>query len=92
MKTVLGWCIVGPRSYRNHSEGKISCNHTVGMQAGSNKVSRYYFAVENKLKPDDDVKSVLKIFYEQEFTEPNMRFTSVIGKKQKMCPMSTKYS
>ena len=50
------------------------------MQAGSNKVSRHYFAGENKLKPDDDVKSVLKKIYEQEFTEPNMRFISVIGK------------
>ena len=27
----------------------------------------------------DDVKSMLKKIYEQEFTEPNMRFTSVIG-------------
>ena len=79
MKTVLGWCIVGPISYRNQSERKITCNRTAVMEAGSNKVSRHYFAVENKLKPDDDVKSMLKKIYEQEFTEPNMRFTSVIG-------------
>ena len=79
MKTILRWCIVGPISYRNQSEGKISCNRTAVMEAGSNKVSRHYFAVENKLKPDDDVKSMLKKIYEQEFTEPNMRFTSVIG-------------
>ena len=26
MKTVLGWCIVGPISYRNQSEGNILCN------------------------------------------------------------------
>ena len=52
MKTILGWCIVGPISYRNQSEGKISCNRTAVMEAGSNKVSRHYFAVENKLKPD----------------------------------------
>ena len=49
------------------------------MEAGSNKVSRHYFAVENKLKPDDDVKSMLKKIYEQEFIDPNMRFISVIG-------------
>ena len=49
------------------------------MEAGSKKVSKHYFAVENKLKPDDDVKSMLKKNYEQEFTEPNMRFTNVIG-------------
>ena len=79
MKTVLGWCIVGPISYRNQSEGKISCNRTAVMEAGSSKVGRHYFAEENKLTPDDDVKSMLKKIYEQEFTEPGMRFTSVIG-------------
>ena len=47
------------------------------MEAGSNKVSRHYFVMESKLKPDDDTKSMLKKIYE-EFTEPNMRFTSVI--------------
>ena len=50
------------------------------MEAGSNEVSRNYSAVKNKLTPDDDVKSLLKKICEQEFTEPNMRFTSVIGK------------
>ena len=49
------------------------------MEAGSNMISRHYFAVENKLKPDDDVKSMLMKIYEQEFTEPSMRFTSIIG-------------
>ena len=79
MKTVLGWCIIEPISYRNQSEGKISCSWTTVMEADSNKVSRHYFAVENKLTPDVDVKSMLKKIYEQEFTEPNMRFASVIG-------------
>ena len=49
------------------------------MEADSNKVGRQYFAVENKVTPDDDVKSMLKKIYEQEFTEPNMRFTIVTG-------------
>ena len=79
MKTVLGWCIVGPISYRNQSEGKISCNRTAVMEAGRSTVGRHYFAVENKLTLDDDVKSMLKKIYEQEFTEAGMRFTSVIG-------------
>ena len=39
------------------------------MEAGSNKAGRHYFSVENKLTPDDDVKSVLKKIYEQKFTE-----------------------
>ena len=63
----------------NQSEGNISWNWKTLMEAGSNKVSRHCIAVENKLKADDDVKSMLKKIYEQEFTEPNMRFTSVIG-------------
>ena len=51
------------------------------MEAGSNKVGRHYFSLENKLTPDDDLKSMLKKIYEQEFTEPYMRFTSVIGER-----------
>ena len=34
------------------------------MEAGSNKVSRHYLAVENKLTPDDDVKSMSKKIYD----------------------------
>ena len=49
------------------------------MEAGSNKVSRHYVAVENRLTIDGDMKSVLKKIQEQEFTESNMRFSSVIG-------------
>ena len=80
MKTVLGWCIVGPISYRNQSEGEISWNRTAVMEAGSNKIGRHYITVENKLTPDDNVKSMFKKIYEQEFNESNMRFTSVIGR------------
>ena len=79
MKTVLGWCIVGPISYKSQSEVQISCNWAAVMEAGSNKVSRHYLAVEKKLTPDDDVKSMLKKIYEQVFTEAYMRFTSVVG-------------
>ena len=79
IKTVLDCCIFGPISNRNPSEGKISCNQTAVMEGGSKRVGRLYFTVENKLKPDHDVKSTLKKIYEQKFTEPNMRFTSVIG-------------
>ena len=51
------------------------------MEAGSNKIGRHYFAAENKLKPDDDVKSMLKKIYEQEFTEPNMIYRCYWGDK-----------
>ena len=34
IKTVLGWCIVGSISYRNQSEGKLSCNRTAVVEAG----------------------------------------------------------
>ena len=60
---------------------KISCNWTAEMEAGSNKISRHYFTVENKLKPDDDVKSMLKKIYEQEFTESNMIYWCYWGDK-----------
>ena len=60
MKTVLCMCIVGPISYRKQSEGKISCYRTAVRKAGANKVGKHYFALENKVTPDDNVKSMLK--------------------------------
>ena len=79
MKTGLGWWIVGPISYRNQLERKLSCNLTAVVEAGSNQVDRHYFPVENKLTPDDYVKSLLKRIYEEDFTEPGITFTSFIG-------------
>ena len=68
MKTVLVWCIVGPINYRNLSEGKISCNPTAAMKAAGSKVGRHYFTVVNKVTLDDNVKSMFKKNYEQEFS------------------------
>ena len=65
MKSVLGGSVLGPISYRNQSEEKVSGNRTAKMQAGSDQVDRLYFAVENKVTPDDDVKSMLKKIHEQ---------------------------
>ena len=68
MKTVLGWCIVGPINYRNLSEGKISCNPTAAMKAAGSKVGRHYLTMVNKVTLDDNVKSMFKKNYEQEFS------------------------
>ena len=55
------------------------------MEDGSNKVSRHYFAVEIKLTSGDDVKSMLKKIYEQEFIEPNMRFYQCYWGNNRRC-------
>ena len=65
MNSVLGGSVLGPIGYRNQSEEKVSGNRTAKMQAGSDQVDRLYFAVENKVTPDDDVKSMLKKIHEQ---------------------------
>ena len=48
------------------------------MEAGSNKISRHYFAVENKLKPDDDVSQCWRKFMNKSSLSQTW-FTGVIG-------------
>ena len=80
MKSVLGGCIVGPISYRNQSEEKVSGNWTAVMEDGSDKVGRHYFTVGSKVIPNHNVKSMLKksMNNKQSFTPQclrNIQFT-----------------
>ena len=50
-------------------------------EAGTNKVGSTYSVIKYKVKPDVDIKAMLKRLYEQKFTEPLTKFTSAIGER-----------
>ena len=46
VKTVLGWCVVGPIACINSRNGSLTCNRIAVQEASSNKIADHYFAVE----------------------------------------------
>ena len=82
MKTVLGRCIVGPIACINSRNGPLTCNRIAVREAGSNKIADHYFAVEEQLKSNEDIPAMLNKIYEGEFTEQQVKFSSIIGTDQ----------
>ena len=68
-----------PITCSNHINGRFSCKRTAVKEAGNKKVGSHYFVKEKKIKPDVNIKAILKRLYEQEFTEPPTKFSSIIG-------------
>ena len=68
MKTVLGWCIVGPIPQINSRNGLLTCNRIAVREAGSNKIADHYFVVEEQIKSNEEIPAMLKKIYEGEFT------------------------
>ena len=83
MKTILGWCIVGPIPCDDKSRRSFSCNRIAVKEAGSNKIANHYFAVENRVRSNEEIPAMLKKLYEGEFTEPQVKFSSIIGETLK---------
>ena len=79
MKTVLGWCIVGPIACVSSRGGSLVCNRIAVQEAGSSRIQGHYFAMEKKINPDEDIPAMLKKIYEGEFTEQPVKFNSIIG-------------
>ena len=79
MKTVLGWCIVGQIARINSRNGSLTCNRIAVREAGSSKIADYYFAVEEQIKSNEEIHSMLKKIYEREFTEQQAKFSSTIS-------------
>ena len=80
MKTVLGWCIVGPTACTNSRNGSLTLDRMAVREAGSNKIVDYYFAVEEQIKSNEEIPAMLKRIYEGEFTEQQVKFSSIILK------------
>ena len=69
-RTVLGWCVVGPVTGNN--KGKISCNRTAVMEAGTRTTASDRFEVKNDVK-EIDIKKMLLTMYQNNFTEPTLK-------------------
>ena len=78
MKTVLGWCIVGPIACINSRNGSLTCNRMAVREAGSNKIADHYFAVEEQIKSNEEIPVMLKKIYKGEFTEKQVKFSTII--------------
>ena len=79
MKTVLGWCIVGPIAQINSRNGSLTCNRIAVREAGSNNIADHYFAEEEQIKSNEEIPAMLKKIYEAEFTGQQVRYSSIIA-------------
>ena len=52
-QTVLGWCIVGPISQKNTPGGKILCNRTAVIEAGTANLARHHFETKSQVQEID---------------------------------------
>ena len=43
VKTILGWCVVGPISHSSKNLDKVSCNHVLVEEAGSQNLGKHHF-------------------------------------------------
>ena len=68
VKTILGWCVVGPISCSKKNGDKVSCNCVSVGEAGSQNLGKHHFCVINEVK-DTGIKDMLNKNYHADFTE-----------------------
>ena len=68
-RTVLGWCVVG--SVAGNNKGKISCNRTAVIEAGTRTTASHHCEVKYCVK-ETDIKKMLLDMYHNDFTEPTL--------------------
>ena len=68
VKTILGWCVVGPISCTSESGDKVSCYHVSVEEAGSCNLGKHHFCILNEVK-DTGIKDMLNKIYHAHFTE-----------------------
>ena len=66
---MLGWCVMGPVAGNN--KGKISCNRTAVMEAGTKTTASHQFELKNDVE-ERDIKKMLLAMYQNDFTEPTL--------------------
>ena len=68
VKTIYGWCVVGPVFCTGESGDKISCNYVSVEEAGSQKLGKHHFCIISEVK-DTGIKDMLNKIYHEDFTE-----------------------
>ena len=70
---------MGPIARINFRKRSLTCNKIAVREAGSNKIADHYFAVEEQIKSNEEIPAMLKKICEGEFTEQQVKFSSIIG-------------
>ena len=70
---------MGPATCINPRNGSVTYNRMAVQEAGSNKIADHYFAVEEQIKSNEGIPALLKRIYRGEFTEQQVKFSSIIG-------------
>ena len=85
VKTILGWCLVGPISYSSKNGDKVSCNCVSVEGAGSQNLGKHNFCFINELK-DTEIKDMLDNIYHADFTEsvPPRKFDKMLNLSDEM--------
>ena len=59
VRTILGWCIIGPINRKNVPDGKISCNRKTVIEDSAGKLARHYFERKSQVK-ENDIKQMIE--------------------------------
>ena len=74
LRTLLGWCIVGPMYRQNKSE-KLSCNWILVKSVVTGFASNHYFTQSDKVR-DTSVEGLLMRIYEHNFVESQLQHSA----------------
>ena len=68
VKTILGWCVVGPISCTSKNSEEVSCNRVSVEDAGSKNLGKHQFCIITEVK-DTGIKDILNKIYHTDSTE-----------------------
>ena len=71
IRTLLGWCAVGPMYSQNKSE-KLSCSRIMVKFVVTGLPSNHYFMQSDEVR-DTSIEGLLMKMYEQSFVEPQLQ-------------------
>ena len=77
-RTVLGWCTVRPISQNNVPGGKVLCNRTAVIEAGTGNLARHHFETKSQMQ-ENDLKQMIERMYQANFSEPELGFKQMVS-------------
>ena len=63
VKTILGWCVVGPISCTSKNGDKVSCNCVSVEEAGSQNLEKHHFCIIIEMKGTGIKDKLNKIYH-----------------------------
>ena len=75
LRTLLGWCIIGPMYSQNKSE-KLSCNKIMVKSVVTGLPSNHYLTQSDKVR-DTSIEGLLMKMCKQDFVEPQLQHCAI---------------